>query len=182
MPLAYGGGVSRLDHVKAVIGVGVEKVVINSAAVGTPKLVEDAARMAGSSSIVVSIDVRQGRWPRRDYEVCTHAGTRRTGLHPVEFAAAMERAGAGEILLTAIDRDGTMEGYDLDLVRSVTRAVSVPVIACGGAGRVTDLFRVVKEGGASAAAAGQSLRISRAASGSSDQLPPRVGTEGRFDT
>jgi cyclase len=154
MPLAYGGGIRQLDDVKAIIGVGVEKVVINSAAVATPNLVEAAARMAGSSSVVVSIDVRSRPWPARGYEVFTHSGTRKTGLRPVEFARSMERAGAGEILLTAIDRDGTMRGYDLELIRMVSDAVSIPVIACGGAGKADDLFRAVREAGASAAAAG----------------------------
>ena len=154
MPLAYGGGIRTAEEVKEIIGVGVEKVVINSAAVDRPDLVEEAARLAGSSSVVVSIDARKGGWARRGYEVYTHSGTRRTGLRPDDVARTVERAGAGEVLLNAIDRDGTMQGYDLELVRLVTDAVRIPVIACGGAGKVEDLFAVVREGRAAAAAAG----------------------------
>jgi cyclase len=155
MPLAYGGGITTLDHVKAIIGVGVEKVIINTAAVETPALVQEASRMAGSSSVVVSIDVRQKSiLGGGGYQVMTHAGTVKTPFQPAELAKRMEDAGAGEILLNSIDRDGTLAGYDLNLVRSVTSAVTIPVIACGGAASAEDLFRVVAEAGASAAAAG----------------------------
>ena len=154
MPLAYGGGIRTLDDVKRIINIGVEKVVINSAGVETPKLLEDAARAAGSSSVVFSIDARKLAWPRSGYEAYVRAGTTATRRTPAELAKSAEAAGAGEILINSIDRDGTAAGYDLDLVRSVTSAVSVPVIACGGASATTDLFRVVREAGASAAAAG----------------------------
>ena len=154
MPLGYGGGITSLEQVKAIIGVGVEKVVINSAAVATPNLIEEAARTAGSSSVVVSIDARRGSWPARGYGVYTHSGTRRAGLHPADLARRAESGGAGEILVNSIDRDGTMEGYDLELVRSIVDAVKIPVIACGGAASIADLFGVVRTAGASAAAAG----------------------------
>jgi cyclase len=131
---------------------GIEKVSINSHAVENPEFVRSAAERFGSSTIVVSMDVRRKMFGR--YEVVIHGGRKGTGLDPVEFASVMEKMGAGEILLTAIDRDGTQEGYDIDLIKSVTRSVGIPVVACGGAGKVDDFGSAVKEGGASACAAG----------------------------
>lgn len=151
MPLGYGGGVRTLDDVKAAFGVGIEKVVINSMAAEDLGLVERAAALYGNQSIVVSIDVRKSLWGR--YAVHTRGGRQKTKLDPVKYAAAAERAGAGELLLTAIDLDGTMKGYDLDLVSRVSQAVGVPVVACGGAGQIADFTRAV-EAGASAVGAG----------------------------
>jgi cyclase len=152
MPMAYGGGISTLRDIERLLKTGVEKTSLNTAAFENPLLVSEAARALGSQSIVVSVDVRRGVSGKST--VFTRAGTRDTGVDPVDFAKAMENAGAGEIFLTSIDRDGTMGGYDLDLTRKVSEAVTVPVIACGGAGRTEDLGRAVREGGASAAAAG----------------------------
>jgi imidazole glycerol-phosphate synthase subunit HisF len=152
MPVAYGGGVRTLDDVKEIFSLGIEKVALNSYAVENPLFVRMAADKFGSQSIVVSIDAKRKLWGR--YEVYTHGGRKATGLDPVKFAAQMQEMGAGEILLTSIDRDGTMQGYDLDLVKRITDTVNVPVIACGGAGKVSDFKAVVEEGGASAAAAG----------------------------
>lgn len=151
-PLGYGGGVRTADEVERITGIGIEKVIMNSAALENPALIEESARRVGSSSTVVSIDVRKGLLGR--YEVFTHAGTKRTRRDPVSVAKDMERAGAGEILLNSIDQDGMMTGYDLKLVMAVTQAVTIPVVACGGAGGVPDLVQVVTEAGASAAAAG----------------------------
>lgn len=153
MPLGYGGGICTLDEIKQIIGIGFEKVIINTCAVSNPKLVEQAARAVGSQSVVVSIDARQHRLGKK-YEVFTHGGRQATGLDPASFATEIADRGAGEILLNAIDRDGTMIGYDLDLVSRVVQAVRVPVVACGGAGSVDDLVRAVRVGGAAAAAAG----------------------------
>ena len=152
MPLCYGGGVRALDTMKSLFAIGIEKVSLNSAAVEDRRLVEDAARAFGASSVVVSIDVKKRLFG--GYEVRTHGGRKATGLDPVQHARDMERAGAGEILLNSIDRDGTMNGFDLELVRKVSSAVTIPVVACGGAGSVTDLGLVVRDAGASAAAAG----------------------------
>ncbi|HYJ80335.1 MAG TPA: HisA/HisF-related TIM barrel protein, partial [Longimicrobiaceae bacterium] len=152
MPFAYGGGVRDLDHVQEIFRLGVEKVAVNTHAVENPRFVSDAAERFGSQSVVVSIDAKK-RW-LRGYEVFTHGGRRATGLHPAEHARAMEAAGAGELLVTSIDRDGTMEGYDLELIRMVADAVTIPVIACGGAGRVEHFGQAVREGGADAVAAG----------------------------
>lgn len=152
MPLGYGGGIRNVEEVKRLIGIGIEKVIVNSSAVGNPLLIEETAKVIGSQSVVVSIDVRQ-KFITRRYELCTHSGTKGTGLDPVEFARQMEQAGAGEILLNSIDRDGVMNGYDLDLISRVAQAVRIPVVACGGAATVTDLAQAIHVG-ASAAAAG----------------------------
>ena len=150
MPLTAGGGVGTTDDIRTLLKAGADKIAVNSAAVDDPTLVTRAARIFGRQCIVVSIDVRGtgGRW-----EVFTRGGTHATGLVPVEWARGAVEAGAGEILLTSIDRDGTFAGYDLDLVRQVSDAVDVPVIASGGAGSMADLVEAVTRGGASAVAA-----------------------------
>ena len=145
-PLTAGGGVRTLEHFRLLLKNGADKVAINTAAVETPELISQAAEKFGRQAVVVSIDVKDGY-------VCTHCGTRRTDLRPVEWARECERRGAGEILLNSVERDGTLQGYDLDLVRLVSGAVSVPVVACGGAGS----YQHLKEGldaGAHAVAAG----------------------------
>ncbi|MFN3622259.1 MAG: AglZ/HisF2 family acetamidino modification protein [Nitrososphaerales archaeon] len=152
MPLSYGGGIRTLEDIKTIISLGVEKVCINSHAVENPAFIRAAADLVGSSSVVVALDVKKNA--RGQYEVFTYSGTRPTGLDPVQLAVEMEKRGAGELLLNSIDRDGTMQGYDIELIRQVADAVSVPVIACGGAGNISDLARAVQEGKASAVAAG----------------------------
>ena len=152
MPLCYGGGVRTLDDMHALFNLGIEKVAINSHAVHKPAFIASAAERFGSQSVLVSLDVKRTLFGR--HQVVTHGSKRRTGLDPVEFAREAEQQGAGELLLNSVDRDGTMEGYDLDLVRRVAEAVRIPVVACGGAGRTEDLGHVVNGAGASAAAAG----------------------------
>lgn len=151
MPFAYGGGITTIEQVRRLYALGVEKVVINTAAADQPQLVSEAAALAGSSCVVASIDVRRS-WLGK-YSVCVASGARDLHRDPVEWAQEMERLGAGEILLTAIDRDGTMDGYDLELVRRVSAAVSLPVVAAGGAGTLQHL-RAAVDAGASAVAAG----------------------------
>ena len=152
MPLGYGGGIRMLEDVKTIIGLGIEKLVINSYAVENPAFIRKVADFAGSSSVVVSMDVKKNRWGK--YEVFTHSGRKATGLDPVKFAVEMANIGAGELFLNSIDRDGTMQGYDLALTTRVASAVNIPVVACGGAHTVQDLEAAVKQGGASAAGAG----------------------------
>ena len=137
---------------KAVFQLGFEKIAINTAARDNPDLVTQGADVFGSQSIVVSIDVKKGLLG--SHEVMTRSGSQKTGLQPVEYAREMEARGAGEILINAIDRDGTMEGYDLKLVKMIASAVKIPVIACGGARNVGDFGAAVKDAGASAVAAG----------------------------
>lgn len=151
MPVCYGGGITTLDDVRRLVAAGIEKVALNTSAVENPALVSEAARLLGSSSVVVSIDVQ--RKMLRGQRVVTRCGSRATEFAPVDFARRMEAAGAGEILLNSVDRDGTQTGYDLELVRVVSDAVSIPVVACGGARDAADLGAAVGAG-ASAAAAG----------------------------
>lgn len=152
MPLGYGGGIQSLQDMRELFRLGVEKVVVNSSAVENPSLVKEAAQLFGSQSIVVSIDAKKNQFG--EYEVWTHGARKRTDLDPVEHAVSMEAMGAGEIFLNSIDRDGTMEGYDLELIQKVTRVLKIPLIACGGASSVHDLGEAVQKGGAAAAAAG----------------------------
>ncbi len=151
MPLAYGGGITKLDEIKELVTSGVEKVVLNTAAVQQPDLIKQGADWVGSQSIVVSVDVKKNLWGK--YKVFTMNGTNNTGLDPVEFAKQVERSGAGEIFLNSIERDGTFEGYDLQLIDAVTKAVHIPVVAVGGASSVDDFGKAVAHG-ASAVAAG----------------------------
>ena len=150
MPLAVGGGVSSLDDVRNLLAVGADKVVIGTAALENPAIVREAADRFGTQCVVVSIDTRgDGARP----EVVVRSGTEGTGRDPVEVACEMESLGAGEILLQSVDRDGVMQGYDVETVRRVTQAVGVPVVASGGAGGFAHMADVLNEGGASAVAA-----------------------------
>jgi cyclase len=152
MPLGYGGGIRDIEDVRHILNVGVEKVIINTYAVERPAFVAEVADLAGSSSTIVSIDVKKDLWGH--YKVYVNGGKKNTGLDPMKFAEEMQRFGAGEIILTSIDRDGTMQGYDVELIKKISAAVDIPVVACGGAGGIQDLVKAVKEGGAAAAAAG----------------------------
>ena len=152
MPLAYGGGVTSVKQMARLFQLGVEKVALNSSAALDEDLVREAAGAFGSQSVIVSMDVKKD-WLGR-YRICINSGAKTLKRDPVEFARRMQDAGAGEILLTSVDRDGTMEGFDLELVQAVSKAVSLPVIACGGAGKVEHFGQVIKQAGASAAAAG----------------------------
>ncbi len=152
MPLAYGGGITDLKQVEKILKLGAEKVSLNTSAVENPGLISQAASVFGSQSIVAAIDVKRKLFGK--YEAYIRGGKHQTGLDPVTLAKRMESAGAGEILLNSIDRDGTLKGYDLEILRQVTGAVKIPVIACGGAGSVQDFGLAVKQGGASAVAAG----------------------------
>lgn len=152
MPASYGGGIDSVETARQVLAAGFEKVVFNTAAARSPSVIEAAAQAFGSQSVVVSIDVATS--PQDHREVRIQGGTVAVSDDPVAYAQQMVELGAGEILLTSIDRDGTQEGYDLDLVRAVASAVPVPVIACGGARDIDDLVAVMRTGGAAAAAAG----------------------------
>ena len=152
MPLGYGGGIRRIQDIERILSLGVEKIVINSYTIENPSFITAAADFAGSQAVVVSIDVKKNH--ANHYEVYTQSGQKATGLDPAKHAIEMERRGACEILLTSIDRDGTMQGYDLELIKQVSQAVGIPVVACGGAATVQHLVEAVRLGGASAAAAG----------------------------
>ena len=152
MPVTYGGGIRSLEAAKKIFSLGVEKCAINSYAFEQPDFLTEAANIFGNQSIVVSIDVKKTRFGK--YLVFTHGGCKNTNLDPVTYAKRMEGAGAGEILLTSIDRDGTFSGYDLELIQMVTSEVTIPVIACGGAGTIEDFGAAIKTGGADAVASG----------------------------
>lgn len=151
MPFGYGGGVSNLDHVRRLYALGIEKVIFNTAVDTDPSLINAAAAHAGSTGVVVSIDVRRN-WMGR-YSVWVDGARRDLKRDPVEFARYAEGLGAGEIMLNSVNRDGTMQGYDLELVHAVSSAVSIPVVAVGGAGKVEHFREAVRQG-ASAVAAG----------------------------
>jgi len=150
MPLTIGGGVRTIDHIYKLLKAGADKVSINTAAVENPKFIMKGSKKFGAQCIVVSIDAKK---TDKSYEVVIHSGTKATGLNPVDWAEEVEELGAGEILLTSIDRDGTMEGYDIELTRSVAEAVSIPVIAVGGAGTPQHFVDVLTIGKADASGA-----------------------------
>ncbi|MBI4395887.1 MAG: imidazole glycerol phosphate synthase subunit HisF [Elusimicrobia bacterium] len=152
MPMGYGGGVRSLEDARRLFSIGFEKVIINACALERPEFIQQASSACGSQSIVASIDVKKNFWGQG--RVYDHVRGRPTSLSPRDFAVRLERLGAGEIALNSVDRDGTMSGYDLDLVRAVCQAVRIPVIAMGGAGRLEDFRDAVRFGGASAVAAG----------------------------
>lgn len=152
MPLCYGGGIRDLPTIEAILKAGVEKVSLNSALFENPDMVREAARIHGSSTIVAAIDFKRSFFGKT--EACIRAGRRGTGLSPVDLAKKAEDLGVGEILLNSIDRDGTMQGYDLEVCRQVAEAVRVPVIACGGAGSLAHFRSAIHEAHASAVAAG----------------------------
>lgn len=153
MPLSYGGGVNQLEQVQRIVSLGVEKVALSAAAVANPDLISAAAAQVGRQSMVVVLDVKRSGLLRR-YEVFTHNGTRATGLHPVDFARRMEQAGAGEIVLNAIEHDGVMKGFDLKLAQEVRNAVSCPLTVLGGAGKLADIGDLIGRFGTIGAAAG----------------------------
>jgi len=151
MPLTVGGGVRMVEDVRRLLQVGADKVAVNTVAVEDPPIIRQMAQQFGSQCVVVSIDARCHT--NGAYEVYTHSGTVATGKDPVSLAKEVEVLGAGEILLTSIERDGTMTGYDIRLNRTVCEAVSIPVIASGGAGTYSHMAEVLRAGRASAVAA-----------------------------
>lgn len=152
MPLCYGGGVRNVEQVESIIALGVEKVAMSTAAIGNPDLIAKAATLVGSQSIVVVMDIM--KTTTAGYEVFAGNGRRATGRGPAEFAKAAEQLGAGEIVINAIDRDGTMSGYDLELVKRVRNATSLPITVLGGAGSLEDVAELIELFGTIGAAAG----------------------------
>jgi imidazole glycerol-phosphate synthase subunit HisF len=153
MPLCYGGGVKRVEHFERLVELGVEKIAVGSAAVDDPELIAGAAERVGSQSVVVVIDVK-ATGPHGQAEVVTLNGLKRSGFEPVEFAQKMQTLGAGEIVLNSVDRDGQMQGYDLELAERVSRAIQVPLTILGGAGSLDHVRALVQRHRFIGAAAG----------------------------
>lgn len=152
IPFTVGGGLDSIEDVRAVLRAGADKVSLNTSAVARPELITEGAETFGSQCMVVAVDARRREAgnPRAGWEVYTHGGRRAAGLDAVEWAARAEASGAGEILLTSMDKDGTRDGYDIELTRAVSEAIRIPVIASGGAGRLEHFYEALTEGGASA--------------------------------
>ncbi|HIA36632.1 MAG TPA: glycosyl amidation-associated protein WbuZ [Flavobacteriales bacterium] len=151
MPFAVGGGINKIEQVQALINAGAEKVVINTAAVENPAFLSEIAEIFGRQSVVVSLDVKKNNGA---YTIVTNSGKKEHNLDLIDTVKLMESSGAGEIIINSIDKDGTQEGYDLELIKMVSQEVQIPVIAIGGAGSYEDLTEAVIDGTASAVAAG----------------------------
>lgn len=175
MPLSYGGGVREFDHARHILSIGFEKVIINTQAYLNPSLITKLSEHFGAQAIVASIDVKKNIWGR--YLVCINDGRKITGKHPVEWAKKMEECGAGEILLTSMDRDGTWSGFDLELLKAVTKEVSIPVIASGGAGSIPDIRAAIKIGHASAVALGSMVVYQKKGMGVLVNFPDKFALE-----
>src|SRR6267154_2663786 len=152
IPFTVGGGLRTLEDIRAVLRSGADKVSLNTAAIDYPELIKEGAETFGSQCMAVAVDARRrnGEDASKGWEVFTHGGRRQTGLDALEWVARAEKLGAGEILLTSMDRDGTRNGYDIELTRAVSDSVRIPVIASGGAGRLEHFYQALMEGGASA--------------------------------
>jgi cyclase len=177
IPLTVGGGVSRVDVIRALLNAGADKVSINTAGVKNPDLFAEAASRYGAQCIVAAIDARKA--PSGGWEVYTHGGRTATGLDAVEWARRVTQLGAGEILLTSMDRDGAKTGFDLALTRAVTDAVDVPVIASGGVGTLQDLVDGVVIGGADAVLAASIFHYGEFTLGQAKQAMAQAGIEVR---
>lgn len=178
IPLTVGGGVRELQDIRNLLNAGADKTAINSAAVFNPDFVREAADRFGSQCIVVAIDAKQvadGKW-----EIFTHGGRKPTGIDAVEWAKKMDSYGAGEILLTSMDRDGTKNGFDLALTRAISDAVSVPVIASGGVGNLQHLADGVLQGGADAVLAASIFHFGEYTVGEAKQFMQDAGIEMRL--
>lgn len=185
VPLSIGGGIRALEEIASLLRSGADKVALNSVLFENPRLVSDAARRFGAQCVVASVDVRR----TADHSaVCmSHSGSRNTGREPVDWVRELVDLGAGEILLTSIDRDGTMRGYDLELISSVAAAVNVPVVASGGAGNYQDLIDAVNAGASAVAAASMFHFTEQTPAGAKAAMlaagiPVRMGFPARYGT
>lgn len=154
-PLGYGGGITSMEQAERVFSCGCEKIILNTAAFKNPQLIRNLSDRYGRQAIVVSLDIAVGR--SKEYELRVSGGREKVNMPPIEFAPLIAGMGAGELMVTSIDREGTMDGYDLDLIKSIVEIVDVPVIAHGGAGSVIDFANAFVLAGASASAAGANL-------------------------
>jgi|TARA_B100001105_G_scaffold133948_1_gene107195 cyclase len=148
MPLTVGGGINNINDIKALLSSGADKVSINTAAVTNPTIIGDASKTFGRQCIVVAIDAK--KTSHNNWEIFTHGGRKSTGINAIQFAVKATKFGAGELLLTSMDRDGTRMGYDIELLRAISTSVSIPIIASGGVGNVEHMIEGVLEGNANA--------------------------------
>lgn len=153
MPLCYGGGIKTVEQAQKIFSLGVEKIAVSSIAIENPSLITLMAQRFGNQSVVVVLDVKK-KPLTNNYEICTHNGSKKTGINPVEFAIEMEKLGAGEIVINSIDLDGTMNGYDLFLIDKIRDAISIPLTVMGGAGNTEDIGNVISKHGIIGVAAG----------------------------
>lgn len=178
MPLSYGGNVKSLKDAKKIFEIGFEKVVINSNAFNNLKLIEEIAKYFGNQSVVGSIDVKKSFWGTE--KVYSHHGKQKQNVEIVEWAKQLEKAGAGELLITSVEREGSWDGYDVDLIKSITQNVQVPVIANGGCGSLADISEVVKKANASACAVGSMVVYQKKGMGVLVNFPDRKKLEEIF--
>jgi imidazole glycerol-phosphate synthase subunit HisF len=171
MPLGYGGGIKSADDAKAVFDIGFEKISVNTHAIENPNFISQLASKYGSQAVMASMDIKKDFWGH--YQVRTQSKQQTSKRNPVEWAQELESLGTGEILLTSIDREGTWEGFDLGLVKSVTEAVNIPVIAHGGAGTINHMDDVVRKSGASAVALGSMVVFQKKGMGILVNFPSR---------
>lgn len=175
MPLSYGGNIKSLDDAKKIFEIGFEKVVINSNAFNNLKLIEEIAKYFGNQSVVSSIDVKKSFWGSE--KVYSHHGREKQSVGIEEWAKELENAGAGELLITSVEREGSWDGYDLELIKNITSSVQVPVIANGGCGKVEHIGEVVKEANVSACAVGSMVVYQKKGMGVLVNFPDRQKLE-----
>lgn len=171
MPLSYGGNIKSLDDAKKIFEIGFEKVVINSNAFSNLKIIEEIAKYFGNQSVVGSIDVKQSLWGKQ--KVYSHHGKQKQNVDIVQWAKQLENTGVGELLITSVDKEGSWDGYDLELIKSITQNVQVPVIANGGCGSVEHIGQVVKQANASACAVGSMVVYQKKGMGVLVNFPDR---------
>ena len=152
MPLAYGGGINKFEDAKKIFKIGIEKIIINTAAFENPDLITQLAEYFGNQAVIISIDIRKNIFGK--YHVYSHSGNKNQKIDPILWAQKVEELGAGEILLTSINQEGTWKGFDLDITKKISNSVSIPVIAHGGASSILDIEKAIKYGDASAACLG----------------------------
>lgn len=171
MPLSYGGGIRNFQIVKQILSIGFEKVIVNTEAFHQPNLIPRIAEHFGNQAIVASIDVKKNIFGK--YQVYINDGKRKINIDPIEWAQQLQSMGAGEILFTSMDKEGTWTGYDIDIIKKVTSSLSIPVIANGGAGSIQDIADVINKGGASAAALGSMVVYQKKGMGVLVNFPDR---------
>jgi cyclase len=172
MPLSYGGGIRNFQIAKQILSIGFEKVIVNTEAFYQPNLITSIAEHFGTQAIVASIDVKKNIFGK--YQVFINDGRKKINIDPIEWAQQLQSMGAGEILFTSMDKEGTWTGYDIDIIKKVTSSLSIPVIANGGAGSIQDIADVIKNGGASAAALGSMVVYQKKGMGVLVNFPDKI--------